>query len=149
MKKQIILIASIVFLVAACQPQAEEGSLEAKQQELSEKQEELSKLKAEITALEDQIAEMDTTQPERQARVEIREIKPTKFEHFVKLAGTVTSKENIMISAETSGRVEAIPANEGQKVAQGTVLVRIENDAVANQLQEAKSAFELATEHRL
>ena len=144
MKKQIILIASIVFLVAACQPQAEEGSLEAKQQELSEKQEELSKLKAEITALEDQIAEMDTTQPERQARVEIREIKPTKFEHFVKLTGTVTSKENIMISAETSGRVEAIPANEGQKVAQGTVLVRIENDAVANQLQEAKSAFELA-----
>ncbi|HAD97157.1 MAG TPA: hypothetical protein DCG19_07100 [Cryomorphaceae bacterium] len=144
MKKQIILIASIVFLVAACQPQAEEGSLEAKQQELSEKQEELSKLKAEITALEDQIAEMDTTQPERQARVEIREIKPAKFEHFVKLTGTVTSKENIMISAETSGRVEAIPANEGQKVAQGTVLVRIENDAVANQLQEAKSAFELA-----
>ncbi|MGB0175704.1 MAG: efflux RND transporter periplasmic adaptor subunit [Owenweeksia sp.] len=143
MKTQIIAIVSIAFLVA-CQPQAEEGSLEAKQQELQEKQEELSQLKAEISALQDEIADLDTNNEERLAKVEVTTIQPQSFDHFVKLTGTVTSKENIMISAETSGRVKSIPTNEGQRVGRGTVLVRIDNDIVSNQLQEAKASFELA-----
>lgn len=143
MKKQIIIVASLLVL-GACQPQAGEGSLEAKQQELKEKQQALGNLKAEINTLEEEIAALDTSRVDRHTAVEVREIQPKSFEHFVKLTGTVTSKENIMISAETSGRVEAIPANEGQRVGAGAILVRIENDVVANQLQEARSSFELA-----
>ncbi len=143
MKKPIIFIASILLL-AACQPKAEEGSLEAKKQTLQEKQTELNELKAEISAIQDEIAALDTTTEERLAKVEVTVIEPQSFDHFVKLTGTVTSKENIMISAETSGRVESIPAIEGQNVSRGTVLVRIDNDMISNQLQEAKASFELA-----
>lgn len=139
-----VLYISAIALLAACQG-APENSLEAKQKTLQEKRKELSSLKTEIEKLETEIAELDTTQQaDNGTLVETRKISRETFEHFVQLTGTVTSKENIMISAETNGRVEAIPANEGQKVSRGTVLVRIDNEALSNQLQEAKSSFDLA-----
>lgn len=140
MKKTILILATF-GLVLACQ---QEEGLEAKRAQLKEKQSDMADLKKEISELEQEIAEMDTTIVEKEVLVETKAIKPETFEHFVKLTGTVTSKENIMISAETAGKVVAIPASEGQKVSLGTVLVRIDNDGVASQLQEAKAAYELA-----
>jgi RND family efflux transporter MFP subunit len=141
MKKHLILLLAAV-LVISCQQNPD--SLEGKKAMLEEKQKELATLQEEVNLLEAEIAEMDTTATEEATSVEIKELSTETFEHFVKLTGTVSSKENIMISAETTGRVEAIPAVEGQKVSRGAVLVRIENEAVSNQLQEAKSSFELA-----
>lgn len=141
MKKHLILLLAAV-LVISCQQNPD--SLEGKKAMLEEKQKKLATLQEEVNLLEAEIAEMDTTATEEATSVEIKELSTETFEHFVKLTGTVSSKENIMISAETTGRVEAIPAVEGQKVSRGTVLVRIENEAVSNQLQEAKSSFELA-----
>lgn len=140
--KKYSLIA-LIALAAACQPNDE--SLEAKKTKLSEKEQELNELKAEISTLEEEIATMDTTTNlESKTPVEVKAIEQESFSHFVKLTGTVTSKENIMISAEATGRVESIPAEEGQKVSKGTVLVRLNNDQVRNQLQEAKASYELA-----
>lgn len=141
MKKQFILLFAAALLVS-CEPNPD--TLEGKQALLEEKQKELAEIQEAVNKLETEISEMDTTAEDAATTVEIKDLTTETFEHFVKLTGTVTSKENIMISAETSGRVEAIPAAEGQKVSRGTVLVRIENEAVANQLQEAKSSFELA-----
>ncbi len=141
MKKHLILLFSAVLLIS-CEQNPD--SLEGKQAMLEEKQKELAELQAAVNQLETEIAAMDTTATEAATPVETKSLSNETFEHYVKLTGTVTSKENIMISAETSGRVVAIPALEGQKVGRGTVLVRIENEAVSNQLQEAKSSFELA-----
>ncbi len=141
MKKQLILLFAAALMMS-CEQNPE--SLEGKKALLEEKHEELAELQAIVNQLETEIAELDTTAEVAATPVVIKGLSTETFEHFVKLTGTVTSKENIMISAETSGRVEAIPAIEGQKVSRGTILVRIENEAVANQLQEAKSSFELA-----
>ncbi len=141
MKKQLILLFAAALMMS-CEQNPE--SLEGKKALLEEKHEELAELQAIVNQLETEIAELDTTAEVAATPVVIKGLSTETFEHFVKLTGTVTSKENIMISAETSGRVEAIPAVEGQKVSRGTILVRIENEAVASQLQEAKSSFELA-----
>ncbi len=141
MKKQFIYLFAAA-LVISCEPNPE--TLEGKQALLAEKQKELAEIQETVNKLEAEIAELDTTATEAATPVEIKKLNTETFEHFVKLTGTVSSKENIMISAETSGRVEAIPADEGQKVGRGTVLVRIENEAVSNQLQEARSSYELA-----
>lgn len=136
-------LITLIALLGACQQNPD--TLEGKQKLLSEKQDKMADLKEEINTLKEEIAELDTTREKKDDKVvTLKTLSPETFEHFVELTGTVTSKENIMISAETGGRVEAIPAHEGQKVSRGTVLVRIENEALGNQLNEARSAFNLA-----
>ncbi len=141
MKNSLILFAASL-LVLSC-TQSPEG-LEAKRTALLEKQKQLSELETEVHLLEEEIAALDTSNSEIATRVQVKKVETESFEHFVKLTGTVTSQENIMISAETNGRVRSVPAVEGQKVAAGTILVRLEDDIISNQLEEAKSAYELA-----
>jgi membrane fusion protein (multidrug efflux system) len=141
MKKLTIL--SVLFLAIACGEDPE--SLEAKQALLSEKKEAVSTLQSEIKELKEQIAEMDTTTKKvTSTYVQVTEAKKRAFEHFVELTGSITSKENIMVSAEANGRVLSIPVKEGQKVSQGTTIIRLDNQTISNQLAEARSGFELA-----
>lgn len=140
--KKISLLA-LVFAIAACQDE----SLEAKKQELEEKQTELADLQEEIKELKKSIGELDTAATEEvvdYTPVKTKRISPEQFNHYVELTGTVDSEENILISAETSGRVVSIPASEGNNVRKGEVLVRLDNDAVKSQFEEARAAFELA-----
>lgn len=142
MKKIATLLITLTVAIA-CQPNPD--SLEAKQKALKEKQSDLSKLKAEIKTLEQELEKLDTTEVViEKTPVKATVLKPKHFDHFIDLTGTVTSKENVMISSKAMGQVTAIPAIEGQKVAKGTVLVRLENDAVRNQLEEVQSSYDLA-----
>ncbi len=140
--KRTLIIALSIFAVSCSTQQAE--TLEEKQALLGTKEAELATLQGEIEALKEEISEMDTTSSEIATVVKVAELKQRSFSHYVELTGTVTSKENIMISAEAGGRILSVPAQEGQKVSKGQILVRIENEAVSNQLAEAKTAFELA-----
>lgn len=140
--KKISLLA-LVLATVACQNQ---DSLEAKKEELKEKQGQLAELQAEIKSLKEEISEKDTTaQPVAEyTPVKTKEVQPENFNHFVELTGTVDSRENILISAETNGRVVSVPSNEGEKVSRGQVLVRLDDQAVQSQFAEARAAFELA-----
>lgn len=143
MKKSLIIALSI--FVASCSMQNDEAkTLEEKQALLGTKESELAAIEEEIETLKEEISEMDTTESNVATVVKVAELKEKSFSHHVELTGTVTSKENIMISAEAGGRIVGVPAEEGQKVSKGQILVRIENEAVGNQLAEAKTAFELA-----
>ncbi len=141
MKKIRILV--LLLAVAACQ--SEPDSLEAKQKLLAEKQEQLKGLKDEIRDLKKEVAELDTTSvAEGGTPVRTLAVKPQPFSHFIQLTGTVTSKENIMISAEAGGRVEAVLVNEGENVRAGQLLVRLDNQGAKNELDAAKASYELA-----
>ncbi len=141
MKK--IAILSLTLLAFACGEDA--NSLEAKQALLEKKKSEVSALQGEIKSLKSEIAKMDTTTTKEVATyVEVTEAKTTNFKHYLELTGTITSKENIMVSAEANGRVIGVPGKEGQRVTKGTILVRLENEAISNQLAEAQSGYELA-----
>lgn len=140
--KKTILSLSILFLLAGC---AEEG-LEAKREELKGKEKELAALQEEIALLKKAIEELDTgvVEVKEGTPVSIKRVGPEVFEHFLRVSGTVESRKNVLLSAEYMGRVTAIPVVEGQEVSRGTVLVRLNDEAVRNQYEEAQAAFELA-----
>jgi RND family efflux transporter MFP subunit len=56
----------------------------------------------------------------------------------------VSSKENVVLSAEGNGRVVSIAAKEGDKVRKGQTILRLESDFIEGQLKEAEAAFKLA-----
>ncbi|MDZ7845504.1 MAG: efflux RND transporter periplasmic adaptor subunit [Owenweeksia sp.] len=74
----------------------------------------------------------------------MKRISPQRFEHFLELTGTVSSEENILISAEAGGQVEQIHVKEGDRVKKGQTLVSLESEALRNQLEEAQSVYDLA-----
>lgn len=142
MKKILSLILFTAMLVSC---QHNEEGIESKRKALDEKQKQLSTLKAEIKTLKAEIEEMDTTTVSGDLTpVATQELNVREFEHFTTLTGSVTSKENVLVSSEAMGRVVRVHVTEGQKVSRGQVLVSLENDAISNQLNEIKSAYELA-----
>ncbi len=137
-------LATLIFLglLASCQ---EPADLAAKQAELKEKQNSMSELREEIAKLKEEIAALDTTaDTERFVRVKVEEVSRGRFEHFVEITGTVTSEQNIMISAEANGRITSIKVKEGEKVSKGQVLIAIDNEAEQRQLEEAQAVYDLA-----
>lgn len=141
--KKLSAILSLGLLVA-CSQNPED--LESLQSSLKEKLSELKTLTATIDSLEAKIAKLDTTSAtaEKLVPVEALSIQERPFEHFVRLSATITSKENVLLSAESSGRVVAITAKEGDRVQKGDVIMRLESDFIEGQLQEAEAAFKLA-----
>ena len=59
----------------------------------------------------------------RAARVESRPI-----DRYLRVTGSLVADEQAEVSAETAGRVIAMPVERGTRVAQGAVLVRISAD---------------------
>lgn len=142
MKKSTLIILSLALL-SACQPK-EEG-LEAKKAKLEEKEKALADLQGEIKTLRAELLAIDTTATEESLTpVSIMELQPKAFSHFVGVTGTISSDENVLLSAETNGRVVSIPVKEGQMVSRGQTLVKINSEAIESQLAEARAAFNLA-----
>lgn len=141
MKKLSILLS--LGLLAACS----QNDLTTMQRSLDQKQGELKKLQVEIDSLEQRIARMDTTKVDVEVRltpVRVQNLELETFRHFVRLNATVTSKENVRLSAEGNGRVIAVLAKEGARVLKGQTILRLESDFIEGQLREAEAAYKLA-----
>ena len=142
--KKVIYIFTAISLFAACN---QEPSLEDLKGELSAAQSEMGALQVAIDSLEKKIARLDTNrvaEPVKLVPVQVRAIATQNFEHFVKVSGLVSSKQNVMLSAEGNGRVISIDAKEGDRVSAGQVIIRLENDFISSQLAEAKAGYKLA-----
>lgn len=142
--KKVLYIISAISLFAACN---QEPTLAGLQEELGTAQEEMETLQSTIDSLELRIAKLDTNrvaEPVKLVPVEVRVLAKQNFQHFVKVSGLVSSKQNVMLSAEGNGRVIAIEAQEGDRVRAGQVIIRLENDFITNQLSEVESAYKLA-----
>lgn len=58
--------------------------------------------------------------------------------------GSLLSDESVQIAAETNGRVAEIAFTEGQSVAAGAVLIRLDDKLIAAQVEDAKARLTLA-----
>jgi RND family efflux transporter MFP subunit len=72
-------------------------------------------------------------------------IKREAIPSSISVAGTVTSEDNINISARVSGVVEEISVTAGDRVKKGQALVRIDDRDVREQLAAAKAQAQRAT----
>ncbi|MFN4233288.1 MAG: efflux RND transporter periplasmic adaptor subunit [Bacteroidia bacterium] len=137
---------TIVLFIVSC-GNNDSSDLEKKKTELAKYQSELNELKTKIANLEKEIAALDTNAKfsEIGVLVETKTIQPEKFEHYFEVSGTVTTDDNITLSAEAAGQIKTILVIEGQKVTAGQVLAKLNTATIESSIEEVKTALELAT----
>ena len=143
------IFSVILFIAAAC-GDSKEGNkeLESKKAKLEKARAELQQVKATITTLEKEISELDPEFARQNSKAIlvstfIAEKKP--FEHKVEVRGSVDSRRNVFLSAQTMGEIKRIHIREGQQVASGQRLIELDADIIRKSIAELKTSLELAT----
>ncbi|PHQ31082.1 efflux RND transporter periplasmic adaptor subunit [Leeuwenhoekiella nanhaiensis] len=121
------------------------GEMRAKKTELLQEQ---SKLKASIDSLTAAIEAKDTSK--KAALVTTTTLKDTLFEHYFEVQGNVETDQNIVLYPEYTGVLTQVYVKEGQRVAKGQRLARIDDGGLGSELarQEAQLALAKTTFER-
>lgn len=146
--KPILKFLPFVILAALTISCAKEEGVDAMKTKLDELKDESAKLVAEIKTLEAEISKLDpefAKTTKKSILITTAQARKGEFTHFVEVTGSVLSKKNVAISAETAGRVLEVPAIEGMRVSAGQVLARIDAESTARNIEEMESNLELAT----
>jgi len=137
MKRSIIYIALIAFLVACSAT--------------TDKKAELDKLKVQHDKLASQIAQLETeiTPTGEKAELKSVTVKVTPsvacvFNHYIDVQGTVDGDQNIAVSPQMAGIVTAVYVKEGTTVKKGQVMVDLDNQVMKQSLEEVNTQLALA-----
>lgn len=93
-----------------------------------------------------EVRESSDEEAVRTMNVEVAEVQPRDFTHFVRVVGTVEAERDVTVSAEEGGVVETLLARKGEEVKAGGALVKINGDVLRAQLDRAESQAALARE---
>lgn len=135
---------TLVLLAFACQQSTQ---LEDKMVELEQKKAELADLKESIRQLENEISEMDPEFAKANRKATLITTIPVENQHFesyIEVSGSVESRKNVLISAETPGLIEKIYISEGQSVKAGQTLIKLDNEILMRSYEELKTNYDLA-----
>ncbi|NVJ85278.1 MAG: efflux RND transporter periplasmic adaptor subunit [Algoriphagus sp.] len=138
-------ITLVVVLSFGC---AEDESVEAKKAKLEELKTQVIELNGTIRDLEAELMQLDpefAKQNQKSVLITTADTRKERFEHFVEVTGSVLSKKNVSISAETAGQVLEIPAMEGMRVTKGQILARIDSEVIQRNIDELENSLSLAT----
>jgi RND family efflux transporter MFP subunit len=129
----------LVAILASCS-----GSKQEKLDSLKKEQGELSK---KIESLEKEIAKEnpDAATKVKMKEVNVAELAPRAFDHFVQTQGSIVSIDNIQMSAKSAGVVTHVFVREGETISNGQTLAQIDNSLIVRGIDELKSNLELAT----
>lgn len=146
MKSKLYIATIIVFAVACSKPKGSE--VEVKKAELEQARIAAAKLNEEIAKLEKEISALDpefAKQNSKAILVSTFVAEKRPFEHKAEVRGTVESRKNVLIAAQTGGEIKHVHVREGQNVAKGQTLVSLDAEIIRNTIAELKTALELAT----
>ena len=135
--KNLFLILLIPALIVAC--------------EAPDKSSQLEKLKADRQKIDKQIADLEaelgdslTTKSEKVKYVEVKEVNPSKFEHFIEVQGAVDTDQNVMITSQSAGTIERVYVREGDKVKKGQTLFTLDAQILKNSMAEVQTSLDFA-----
>lgn len=137
-------LLALSILTFSC---AKEDDVTAKKAKLESLKSELAKVSTEIRDLEKELMELDpefAQQNKKSILITTAAARKGEFTHFVEVTGSVLSKKNVSISAETAGRVLEVPAIEGMRVAKGQILARIDSEVIQRNIEELENSLALA-----
>lgn len=140
--KNTIVYLTIVALLAACGA-APETDLAKKKLELDSLKAAYKELGEKIKEADTWIAEHDTTVKKNLPTVTVMKLDPVRFEHFVEVHGSVRADKSSELYT-MGGRVRRILVSEGDHVREGQLLIDLDNDAIARQLDAAEAGAKLA-----
>ena len=69
----------------------------------------------------------------------------SKFHHETEIRASVASRKNVLLTAESMGKIENIYVSEGQVVKKGQLLISLNSEVVQNSIKEIKTQLNLAT----
>ena len=144
--KSLLTLASLLLLALGVASCAADG-LDAKKAELEALKGQLTEVTSQIKALEAELAAADpafAAAAKKPLLITTVAARKGEFTHFVEVTGSVLSKKNVNISAETMGRILEIPAIEGMRVSKGQVLARIDSESIQQNVEEMENGLALA-----
>ena len=150
MKKIYILLAS-TFILASCGNNSEKTTVESviasgNTSEIISKKKEIEEqaaiLTAQLETLNSALAKLDTVK--KLSLVTSLLVESEEYNHYFELQGNVSTKQNVLIYPEMPGILERIYVKEGQTVKKGTVLARINDGGLSNQLGQLEAQEKLS-----
>lgn len=140
MKTKILIIA-VLFLMAC-------GSAD-KQAQLEKLKQQRDDLNAQIEQLETELsgtpALAQTNSKVKVKYVNVINVSPEPFDHFIEIQGSVESDNDIIVPAQSSGVVKSIFVEIGDKVEKGQLLAKLDAAVFERSIEELKTGLELAT----
>lgn len=135
-------VVALAAILVACSATSADKDKKARLEKLKTEQAALQK---EIKKLEDEISKENPTATTVKAKeVVVKELVPSKFEHFIQTQGMIESNENIQVSAKMPGVVTEVYVQEGQEVRRGQTLAQIDNSLILRSIEELKASLDLA-----
>ena len=141
--KNTILYMTTAALLAACGAATPTDDLGKKRAELDSLKAVYKTLGEQIKEADTWIAEHDSTVKKNLPSVTTLVLSPTRFEHFVEVHGNVKADKSADLFT-MGGRVRRILVQEGDHVRSGQLLIDLDNDASARQLEAAEAGSKLA-----
>jgi len=149
MKKiYVILVTSLILISCGGDKKnstssvIEKGTLEEMHAKRADLVAQSDALKKELELLDVAIGKKDTN--EKLTLITTFAVKDTVFNHYVELQATVQTKENLMLNAEFGGILTQMYVKEGQKVAKGQTLARVDDGGLSSQLAQMETQAALA-----
>ncbi|WP_299835078.1 efflux RND transporter periplasmic adaptor subunit [uncultured Tenacibaculum sp.] len=147
--RKIFILTIATVLLASCGKKGQSvdaviasGDLKqirAKKDELSTKSQELL---SQLKQLDGAIAKLDTNK--KIPLITTINANSSEFIHYLELQGNVQTKKNVLVYPEVPGQLVSVFVKEGQKVAKGQSLARIDDGGMSNQLAQLEANAALA-----
>lgn len=140
-----VLIATLGSLVVGCKSDGD-NSLAGKKKQLAELKTQEKELTAKIAKLDADIKAADPSMKaaEKVLPVLTESLKPTDFKSFIRLQGTVETKNTATATPRMAGTYTVVYVKEGQSVTAGQLLAKIDNAILQDQIAALKQQLELA-----
>ncbi|WP_303318745.1 efflux RND transporter periplasmic adaptor subunit [Flavivirga abyssicola] len=118
------------------------GNLEHIRQKKTELDASAQEISSQLKQLESEIKKLDPQ--ERIPLITTFAAKEAVFNHYVELQGNVSTKQNLVIYPEYSGTITRVYVKEGQKVAKGQILAKIDDGGLGQQVAQLQIQADLA-----
>lgn len=138
------LIIIVSLLTFACG--GKKDGLKAKKAELKKLKKEANEIKSKISTLQKEITKLggDKGKKAKAILVSTTTLAEETFQHIIETRGSITSNKNVLISTEVGGRVTSVSVSEGQYVAKGQTLLRVDATILSNNVKELQANLSLA-----
>ncbi len=141
--KTFLISLGICVIVPSC----ENGSdSESKRKKIEALKLELEEINNEIIELEKDLQLLDVEVESALSRTLVTAFSSeiSKFHHEIEIRASVASRENVLLTAESMGKIENIYVSEGQAVRKGQLLVSLNSEMLQNSIEEIKTQLNLA-----
>jgi len=138
----------IIFAAALVISCGQEEGVDAMKTKLADLKDQVGMLNSEIKTLEAELSKLDpdfAKANKKSILITTAAARKGEFTHYVEVTGSVLSKKNVSISAETAGRILEVPVMEGMRVSRGQILARIDAESIQRNIEEMENSLQLAT----